>query len=347
MTSRTDQLEAENGDYTNSGGGMDRAIQVMTEVAQTIAEQTMAKNERDIRKQQREERNAESKGLVDFRRHDPPQFLGETEPEKADLWLQKMEKIFNVLGCTDRAKVNYASSLLLGDAEYWWKGTRLMIEANNEEITWELFRTKFLDKYFPRSARTNKEQEFLLLKQGGMTIGEYAAKFESLAKYFRFFQDRIDEDWLCERFEGGLRLSIKESVLPLEIRQFQPLVEKCRKVEKMKESGINKSNTGEQSRWKHSSPGWNQKGKQPQRKPYSRPSGNNHDQQPYRPIASAVGGGQVNRQPQDYVRKCFKCGSPDHLANVCPVRGLICYQCVKPGHMAKDCPQQGTKPKTT
>ncbi|KAK2384406.1 hypothetical protein QL285_071751 [Trifolium repens] len=87
MTSRTDQLEAENGDYTNSGGGMDRAIQVMTEVAQTIAEQTMAKNERDIRKQQREERNAESKGLVDFRRHDPPQFLGETEPEKADLWL--------------------------------------------------------------------------------------------------------------------------------------------------------------------------------------------------------------------------------------------------------------------
>jgi hypothetical protein len=113
----------------------------------------------------------------------------------------------------------------------------------------------------------------------------------------------------------------------------------------MKESGINKSNTGEQSRWKHSSPGWNQKGKQPQRKPYSRPSGNNRDQQPYRPIASVVGGGQVNRQPQDYVRKFFKCGSPDHLANVCLVRGLICYQCGKPEHMAKDCPQQGTKPK--
>jgi hypothetical protein len=43
--------------------------------------QTAAKAERDIRKQQREERNAENKGLVDFRRHDPPQFLGETEPD--------------------------------------------------------------------------------------------------------------------------------------------------------------------------------------------------------------------------------------------------------------------------
>jgi hypothetical protein len=194
MASKTNQLNTENDDNSNPGGDMDRAIQVMTVVAATLAEQSTAKNERDIRKQQREERNAEAKGLVDFRRHDPPHFLGEMEPEKADLWLRKMEKIFNVLGCTDEAKVSYASYLLLGDAEYWWKGTRLMIEANNQEITWELFRTKFLDKYFPISARTNKEQEFLLLKQGGMTIGEYAAKFESLAKYFRFFQDQIDKD---------------------------------------------------------------------------------------------------------------------------------------------------------
>ncbi|MCI69058.1 hypothetical protein A2U01_0090319, partial [Trifolium medium] len=63
---------------------MDRAIQVMTGVATTIAKQTAAKNERDIRIQQREERNAEARRLGDFRRHDPPQFLGETEPEKAD-----------------------------------------------------------------------------------------------------------------------------------------------------------------------------------------------------------------------------------------------------------------------
>jgi hypothetical protein len=62
----------------------------------------------------------------------------------------------------------------LGDVEYLWNVTRLMIEANNQKITWELFHTKFFDKYFPRSARTNKEQEFLILKQGGMTIGEYA-----------------------------------------------------------------------------------------------------------------------------------------------------------------------------
>lgn len=250
-----------------------------------------------------------------------------------------------MLRCPNEIKVTYASYLLLGDAEYWWKGTRKMIEANNQDVTWEVFRTNFLDKYFPRSARTSKEQEFLLLKQGEMTIDEYAAKFESLSKPFRFFQDQIDEDWLCERFEGGLRFSIKESVLPLEISQFQPLVEKCRKIERMKESGLNRNNVGGPSRWKHPSQGSNQKGKSPQKKPYSRPSNNNRNQQSYRPVAYAFGGGQTKNQPQDNTRRCFKCGKTYHLENTCPVKGLVCYQCGEAGHMARDCSNPRAVPK--
>lgn len=53
----------------------------------------------------------------------------------------------------------------------------------------------------------------------------YAAKFENLAKYFRFLQVQPDEGWKCERFEGGLCYEIKEVISSLEIRQFQPLVE--------------------------------------------------------------------------------------------------------------------------
>ncbi|KAI5394632.1 hypothetical protein KIW84_061317 [Lathyrus oleraceus] len=39
----------------------------------------------------------------------------------------------------------------------------------------------------------------------------------------------------CEKFEQGLRYEIKESVEPLEIRQFQVLKEKCKMVERMKQ----------------------------------------------------------------------------------------------------------------
>jgi hypothetical protein len=35
----------------------------------------------------------------------------------------------------NEAEVNYASQLLLGDVEYLWNVTRLMIEANNQKIT--------------------------------------------------------------------------------------------------------------------------------------------------------------------------------------------------------------------
>jgi hypothetical protein len=77
-----------------------------------------------------------------------------------------------------------------------------------------------------------------------MTVDEYASKLESLARYFRFFNDRVDESYLCERFLGGLRYDIEESVRPLGIRKFQPLVEKSREVEVMKNMRVGKQGVG-------------------------------------------------------------------------------------------------------
>ena len=91
-----------------------------------------------------------------------------------------------------------------------------------------------MEKYFPESVRIEKEQEFLTLQQGNMTVVEYAAKFESLSRYFSFFRDHADERWMSDMFERRLCYEIKESVLPMGIRQFQPLVEKCIQVENMK-----------------------------------------------------------------------------------------------------------------
>jgi len=88
------------------------------------------------------------------------------------------------------------------------------MQKNGEELTWEAFRQKFLDKYFPKSAIAQKEAQFLSLYQGNMTVDEYVKKFKSLAKYFRFFSNQVDEDYKCERFESGLHYEIKEVVAP-------------------------------------------------------------------------------------------------------------------------------------
>ena len=152
---------------TSSASGnseMDRVIQVMADMAAAVAQQTAAMTQRDVQQQQRAAQNAESRGLVDFRKHDPPRFQGSPDPEKANLWLQEVEKIFDVLNCQEDVKVGYATYLLVGEAEYWWKGVKQLLRTERREISWTVFRTKFLEKYFPESARIEKEQEFLRLQ---------------------------------------------------------------------------------------------------------------------------------------------------------------------------------------
>ncbi|MCI81100.1 hypothetical protein A2U01_0102372, partial [Trifolium medium] len=54
-----------------------------------------------------------------------------------------------------------------------------MIGAGGVVITWEMFKRKFLMKCFPADVKNKKVVEFMELKQGNMSVAEYAAKFES------------------------------------------------------------------------------------------------------------------------------------------------------------------------
>ncbi|MCI57780.1 gag polyprotein, partial [Trifolium medium] len=83
-------------------------------------------------------------------------------------------------------------------------------------------------------ARERYGEEFLKLTQGGLNVEVYAKKFESLSRFFCFFRDGIDETYMCRRFQGGLKYELQDAVVPLGIRQFQVLVEKCQEIEDMR-----------------------------------------------------------------------------------------------------------------
>lgn len=68
------------------------------------------------------------------------------------------------MGYSDEQKLIFATYILTGEAEHWWEGTRRILEAEETEITWELFITQFLDKYFNEDLKHAKELEFLDLK---------------------------------------------------------------------------------------------------------------------------------------------------------------------------------------
>nr|KYP62010.1 hypothetical protein KK1_016525 [Cajanus cajan] len=235
------------------------------------------------------------------------------------------------MNCLDNQKVNYAVFMLVGEAEYWWDSTRRLLEGGGIIITWEVFRAKFFEKYFPNDVRRAKEIEFMQLKQGNMTVGEYASKFEKLGKYSTFFY-HPDERMKCIKFEDGLRPELRKEVGILEISDFPTLIYKCRFLEGFDH---NKDN-----RPKSFGPQFNKK-RNNEGKPYDRPQ--------WKTQSSQFTGN--SSRPMNNQAKCLKCGQ-GHYTKDCHLKGPVCFKYGKPGHVFSECGQSkahtntsGTKPR--
>lgn len=59
---------------------------------------------------------------------------------------------------------------------------------------------------------SKKEIEFLELKQGNMTVAEYATKFEELVKFCPHYSGAVVEGSKCIKFENGLCPEIKQCI---------------------------------------------------------------------------------------------------------------------------------------
>ena len=93
---------------------------------------------------------------------------------------------------------------------------------NLEAMTWGDFRTLFMSKFFPASARHAKAWEFLELRQGATTVLEYMAKFTELA---RFTDDYMATDMAkVRKFKDGLKLSIRGKIVGLLLQDMDSMV---------------------------------------------------------------------------------------------------------------------------
>ena len=156
--------------------------------------------------------DGEFRYLEKFQRNNPPTFKGRYDPDGAQEWLKAIEKIFRVMNCTEEQKVRFGTHMLAGEADDWWVNARSVLEGSGEEITWAVFRIEFLRKYFPEDVRAKKEIEFLELKQGNLSVTEYVAKFEELAKFYTHYAAETAEFSKCVKFESGLRSELKRAI---------------------------------------------------------------------------------------------------------------------------------------
>jgi len=150
--------------------------------------------------------------LETFLRYHPPTFKGRYDPDGAQTWLKEVERIFRVMQCTEAQIVRFGKHMLAEEADDWWVSTHPLLENEGEGVTWAVFRREFLNRFFPEDVRGKKEIEFLELKQGDMSVTEYAANFVELVKVYPHYNAETAEFSKCIKFENGLRAEIKRAI---------------------------------------------------------------------------------------------------------------------------------------
>ncbi|XP_050896568.1 uncharacterized protein LOC127103345 [Lathyrus oleraceus] len=204
---------------------------------------------------------------------------------------------------TEEHKELFGTHMFSEEAEDCWDNTRQRLEVVGAEITWVVFRLKFLEKYFPKDVCSKKEIEFLELKQENMTVSEYVANCGGIK---------------CINFENRLRPEIKQGIGYQEIHRFPTLVNKCRiydedcRARSTYYKNVRERKGKNQFRGKPYS-SLEEKGKQ-RTTDEKKPSGG------VTPISV----------------KCFKCGESGHHANECKNNILGCIKCGKTSHHVMD-----------
>ncbi|TYJ97663.1 gag protease polyprotein [Cucumis melo var. makuwa] len=65
----------------------------------------------------------------------------------------------------------------------WWETAERMLGGDVSKITWEQFKESFYAKFFSTNVKHAKQQEFLNLEQGDMTVEQYDAEFDMLSRF--------------------------------------------------------------------------------------------------------------------------------------------------------------------
>ena len=91
------------------------------------------------------------------RRHGAEEFHGSSmvESEKAEFWLEKLERVLEEVRCPPDQRVSCAVSLLQSESYDWWK-LALRSPRIPNLMTWEFFVQEFRTKYVTEMYRDSK-----------------------------------------------------------------------------------------------------------------------------------------------------------------------------------------------
>ncbi|XP_027150333.1 uncharacterized protein LOC113750571 [Coffea eugenioides] len=140
-----------------------------------------------------------------------------------------MINIFTVLNYTEERQVNFAVFQFEGLARAWWNVIRAKWERERTTWTWANFIREFNEKYLPPIVQEKREDDFIRLRQGALSISEYETQFTKLSK---FGPELVaTEQRRVRQFVQGLNVEIQEALAVAQINTFTEVLEKVQRIE--------------------------------------------------------------------------------------------------------------------
>ena len=249
--------------------------------------------------------------------------------EAAWLWLDRVNKVYGVMGYTDDQRVLFSSFLMEDRAKDWWDA---MDRRYSDGISWDQFQQEFTDRSFPQSHKDSKIEEFFRLEQKNMSVSEYEKRFSELVRLVPYIQ--ADEVLKCKRFLAGLKHRIRVHLSMVPHNRFGDLVKAALRIEK---STTAMYQSRQES--KRSAPGTSQQSSGQSSKKRSKGRG-------YRGRGASWGAASSQGSVRPPVARsdtqsippvCHMCQRRHH--GECRRYSTGCFHCGQEGHFIKECPQ--------
>ncbi|XP_073277630.1 uncharacterized protein [Primulina huaijiensis] len=139
-----------------------------------------------------------------------PRFDSSETGERAEEWIERIEQILVTALCARSAWLRLATFQLSRNVLLWWPTTEVGLRAQGRTVDWDVFRSRFLDKYFSIAVRQKKEREFEDLRQGSMSVAEYESRYSTLLKYVPHGSTNVHAK--MRHFLKGLKLELFDRV---------------------------------------------------------------------------------------------------------------------------------------
>ncbi|XP_027155645.1 uncharacterized protein LOC113756018 [Coffea eugenioides] len=258
----------------------------------------------------------EDRALERFHKFAPPKFVGGPNPDLAEGWLDSMLDIFAALGYAEERKISFAVFQFEGAARAWWIVIKAKWERERTPWTWVNFTREFNEKYFPPIVQERREDEFIRLRQGMSSVAEYETQFTKLSRFAPDLRPR-QVDTFSQALEKAQRIEAARAQVKAfhDRKRKQPSSSTYTPGQSLKNEPLTKFGRGAGGPRPAGTPDRENSGRGPQR-------GGQRGGPSIGPRLTCgfCGGNHTsdNCWKQSSVRKCFKCGSSEHLIAQCP-----------------------------